>query len=38
MTLPVLRHRIVATFRAEADGVATDDIVRRVVETVKFGG
>ena len=38
MILPVLRHRIVATFRAEADGIATDDIVERVAEAVKFGG
>jgi MoxR-like ATPase len=36
-TFPVLRHRIVATFRAEADGVSTDTIVSRVVESVKFG-
>ncbi len=34
---PVLRHRIVPTFRAEADGISTDGIVERVVETVSAG-
>jgi len=32
---PVLRHRIVRTFRAEADGVDTDQIVDQLLETVK---
>jgi MoxR-like ATPase len=30
--LPVLRHRIVANFNAEADGVSTMDIVERLVK------
>jgi MoxR-like ATPase len=38
VTGPVLRHRIVPTFRAEADGVATDHIVGKVLEGVAFGG
>ncbi|MBV6480733.1 MoxR family ATPase [bacterium] len=33
-TSPVLRHRIVPTFRAEADGISTETIVKRVVESV----
>ncbi len=31
---PVLRHRLVANFNAEASGVTTDDIVRKLLETV----
>src|SRR5437660_11495594 len=29
---PVLRHRIICNYNAEADGVKPDDIVRRLVE------
>ena len=32
---PVLRHRIVTSFNAEADGVDTMEIIRRLLETVK---
>jgi MoxR-like ATPase len=32
---PVLRHRIVTSFNAEADGVDSIEIIRRVLETVK---
>ena len=32
---PVLRHRIVTNFNAEADGVTTDEIVRRLIELVQ---
>ena len=35
---PVLRHRIVTSFNAEADGVDTTEIVRRILETVKERG
>jgi MoxR-like ATPase len=35
VALPVLRHRIIATFNAEAAGVSTDDIVRRLLELVR---
>jgi len=31
---PVLRHRLVTNFHAEADGVTTDDLVRRLLEAV----
>ena len=37
VTSQVLRHRIVPTFRAEADGIGTDGIVGRVMEGVAFG-
>jgi MoxR-like ATPase len=32
---PVLRHRIVTNFNADADGVGTDDIIRMLLEEVK---
>ena len=31
---PVLRHRIMTNFNAEAEGVKTDDIIRRLIETI----
>jgi MoxR-like ATPase len=31
---PVLRHRIVATFNAEAEGISTDDLIRRLLADV----
>ena len=31
---PVLRHRLVTNFHAEADGVTTDDLVRRLLDAV----
>ena len=31
---PVLRHRIITNFNAEADGVKPDDIVRHLIETI----
>ncbi len=32
---PVLRHRILTNFNAEAEGVKPDDLVRRMIETVR---
>ncbi len=32
LAAPVLRHRLILSFRGEADGVRTDDLVRRFVE------
>jgi len=34
---PVLRHRIITNFNAEADGVKPDDIVRRLLEATPRG-
>ena len=34
MAPPVLRHRLVTNFHAEADGVTTDDLVRRLLDAV----
>src|SRR5262245_14526247 len=30
---PVLRHRILTTFNADAEGVSTDDIIQRLIES-----
>lgn len=32
MALPVLRHRIITNYTAEADGVSADDIIQKIVE------
>ncbi len=32
---PVLRHRILTNFRAEADKVTVDDVITRLLETIK---
>ena len=34
---PVLRHRILTNFNAEAEGIKTDEIVRRLIEAVADG-
>src|SRR5262249_21735338 len=31
---PVLRHRIMTNFNAEAEGIKPDDIIRRLIETI----
>ena len=31
LALPVLRHRIVPTFAAEADGITVDDLIKRLI-------
>jgi MoxR-like ATPase len=31
---PVLRHRLIVSFRGEADGVKTDDLIRRMMDEV----
>ncbi len=32
---PVLRHRIVRTFRAEADGISVDNLIDKLLESIK---
>jgi len=34
VALPVLRHRILTTFHADAEGITPDDVVRKLLETV----
>ena len=35
LAAPVLRHRILLNYRAEAEGLGVDEVVRRLIETVK---
>ncbi len=37
LALPVLRHRVVATFNAEAEGVTVDEIIAKVLKAVPRG-
>jgi MoxR-like ATPase len=37
LALPVLRHRVITTFNAEAAGIGTDEVVRRLLDEVKPG-
>jgi MoxR-like ATPase len=32
LALPVLRHRLVPSFSAQAEGLSSDDLVRRAIE------
>jgi MoxR-like ATPase len=34
IAIPVLRHRISTNFQAQAEGMATDDVVLRLLETI----
>jgi MoxR-like ATPase len=34
VTTPVLRHRIITNFNAEADGITTIDIINRLVKEI----
>jgi len=34
LVLPVLRHRVLPSYRAEAEGISVDDIVAKLVEKV----
>ncbi|HEV7403740.1 MAG TPA: MoxR family ATPase [Chthoniobacteraceae bacterium] len=37
LALPVLRHRVVPTFNAEAEGIKIDDIIQRILQAVPKG-
>lgn len=34
LAYPALRHRVLPSYRAEADGVTVDDIIRKLIETI----
>ena len=34
LAYPVLRHRVLLNYRAEAEGIRVDDVTRRLLETV----
>ena len=35
LALPTLRHRILLNYRAEAEGIRVEDVIRKLLETVK---
>ena len=37
LALPALRHRLILSFEGEAEGILCDDILRRVIATVRRG-
>ncbi|MDB6052565.1 MAG: ATPase family associated with various cellular [Verrucomicrobiales bacterium] len=38
LAAPVLRHRILVNYRAEGEGTSVDEVIRRLLETVKEPG
>jgi MoxR-like ATPase len=38
VALPVLRHRILTTFHADAEGITPDDVVRKLLESIAVTG
>jgi MoxR-like ATPase len=35
VALPVLRHRVLVNFQAEADGIGSDEVIRRLLDVVR---
>jgi len=35
VALPVLRHRLLVNFQAEADGVSSDDVIKKLLASVR---
>jgi MoxR-like ATPase len=35
MALPVLRHRLILNFEGQAEGISTDDVIRKLMADVK---
>ena len=38
VAFPVLRHRIITNFNAEAEGITSDEIIRRLIQTTPLPG
>src|SRR5262249_5014414 len=34
VALPILRHRLIANFTAQSEGISVDDVVRRILEAI----
>ena len=34
VAIPVLRHRVLTTFNAEAAGVSSDDVIQKLIQTL----
>jgi MoxR-like ATPase len=37
LAYPAMRHRILINYRAEAEGIKVEDVIRRLLETIQFG-
>ena len=35
MALPVLRHRMILNFEGQAEGISTDDVIRRIFGDIR---
>ena len=35
LALDILRHRVILTYRADADGIGPDELLRRILEAVQ---
>jgi MoxR-like ATPase len=35
LAIPVLRHRMIPNFHAEAEGITADSLIQRLLETIK---
>jgi MoxR-like ATPase len=38
LALPVLRHRVLANYFAESDGISVDEVLTRMIEALDKGG
>ena len=38
VAFPVLRHRVLVNFRAEAEGITSDDVTRELLTSTDFSG
>jgi MoxR-like ATPase len=38
LAIPVLRHRILLNYRAEAEGIRVDEVVRRLLAATRTDG
>jgi MoxR-like ATPase len=37
LAYPAMRHRILINYRAEAEGIKVEDVIKRLLDTIKFG-
>jgi MoxR-like ATPase len=38
MAVPVLRHRLVVNYNAEAEGESADSVIKRLIDEIPVGG
>ncbi|MBT7303436.1 MAG: AAA family ATPase, partial [Victivallales bacterium] len=34
LAMPVLRHRVITNFHADAEGVTSDDLIRQLIDAI----